>query len=351
MSKINQSNKEIVWGLWQRLNHVTVDELADALATAISPEIAWHGPHPIDEITGVDNLTTNFWQPLRHAFPDLKRTCDIFIGGENLGEYWVTATGYFTGTFANDWLMNKVAIPATREKTYIRFGQFCVLEDGKISESYLILDMLAVLRQGGFQLLPPARGAEGGRVPPPRTNDGVKLLEQDTLVSRQTMQLVMAMISGMRRYDGQNLDSMEQEHYWHPQFRWYGPSGIGTSRSLTEYQEFHQGPWLRAFPDRGVPPDGPGRSMGFVAEGHYAAGGIWDRPYATHSGGYVGLAPTHVHLTIRDFDWWRRDRNLIVENWVSIDMIDMFKQLGIDLLARMQEQYKYSQVGRSRKRK
>ncbi len=216
------------------------------------------------------------------------------------------------------------------------------MEDGKISESYLILYLLALLRQGGFQLLPPARGAEGGRVPPLRTNDGVKLLEQDTLVSRQTMQLVMAMISGMRRYDGQTLDSMEQEHYWRPQFRWYGPSGIGANRSLNEYQEFHQGPWLQAFPDRGV----LGRSIFFVAEGHYAAGGIWGRPHATHSGGYVGLAPTRVHFTIPDFDWWRRDGNLIVENWVSIDMIDLFKQLGVDLLARMQEQYEYRQAGR-----
>ncbi len=335
MSEINQHNKRLVWELWQRLNHVPADELDGTLALAMSPEIAWHGPHPINEITGVDQLVTSFWRPLRRAFPDLKRTCDIFIGGESLGEYWVTATGYFTGTFVNDWL----SIPATREKTYIRFGQFCVLEGGRISESYLIMDLLAVMRQAGFQVLPPARGAEGGRVPPPRTNDGVKLTEQDELVSRQTLQLVMAMVSGLRRYDGQNLASMEQEHYWHPQFRWYGPCGIGTSRSLAEFQEFHQGPWLRAFPDRGVPLEGPGRTMGFVAEGNFAAGGIWDRPYATHTGDFLGCAPTNVHFTIRDFDWWRREENLLVENWIPIDLTDMFRQFGVDLFARMGAQH------------
>jgi hypothetical protein len=206
-----------------------------------------------------------------------------------------------------------------------------------MSESYLILDLLAVMRQAGFQVLPPSRGAEGGRVPPPRTIDGVKLLEQDELESRRTLQLVNAMIGGMRRFDGEKLASMEQEHYWHPQFRWYGPCGIGTSRSLSEYQEFHQGPWLRAFPDRGTSLIGPGRRMGFVAEGMYAAGGIWDWSYATHTGEYLGLAPTGISITVRDFDWWRREGDLLVENWIPIDLIDIFRQLGVDLFERMRD--------------
>ncbi|MEM7346329.1 MAG: ester cyclase [Chloroflexota bacterium] len=331
MSELNQHNKNLVWGLWQRLNHTPPDKLALTLQDAIHPDIAWHGPHPINEIKGADNLVTGFWEPLRRAFPDLKRTCDIFIGGESAGDDWVTATGYFTGTFVEDWL----GIPATGQKTYIRFGQFCVMVDGKMTESYLILDLLAVIRQAGYQLLPPARGAEGGRIPPPRTNDGLILLEQDDLESQRTIQLVMAMATGMRRFDGVNLESMEQEHYWHPQFRWYGPCGIGTSRSLTEYQEFHQGPWLRAFPDRGGPFEGSGRTMGFFGEGMYAAGGIWDRPYATHTGDYLGYAPTGKRLTLRDFDWWRREGDLLVENWVPIDMIHLFYQLGIDLMARL----------------
>ena len=50
----------------------------------------------INQINGVDNLDTGFWQPLRHAFPDLKRTRGVFIGGESAGDDWVTATGYFT---------------------------------------------------------------------------------------------------------------------------------------------------------------------------------------------------------------------------------------------------------------
>lgn len=337
MTQLNQENKATVWECWQRLNHAPVDDYSAIIENAFSPTVAWHGPHPINEISGVENLVSGYWRPLRDAFPDLKRTTDVFIGGESEGEHWVTATGYFTGTFQNDWVMPNTTIAATGNKTYIRFGQFYVMQDGKITESYLILDLLAVLRQCGFQLLPPSRGAVGGRVPPPTTNDGVLLLEQDDVESRKTIQLVNAMAAGMHRFDGTNLDSMEQEHYWHPQFRWYGPCGIGTSRSLTEYQEFHQGPWLRGFPDRGTHDGGDGKIMGFIGEGNYAAGGIWDWKYATHTGEYLGFAPTGKTITIRDFDWWRREENLLVQNWVPIDMIDIFYQLGVDLFDRMKQ--------------
>jgi predicted ester cyclase len=333
MSHNNQQNKQIVWNLWQWLNHASTDDLGNILKGAVHHDVAWHGPHPINQIDGLDNVVADFWEPLRKSFPDLKRTCDVFIGGETLGEDWVTSTGYFTGTFDNDWL----SIPATRQKTYIRYGQFCVMVDSKISESYLILDLLDVMRQAGFQLVRPARGAEGGRVPPPRPNDGVKLFAQDELESQQSSQLVWAMIGGMGRYDRKTLASMEQEHYWHPQFRWYGPSGIGTSRSLVEYQEFHQGPWISAFPDRGGALQGPGRTMGFVAEGMYVAGGIWDRPYATHTGNFLGFKPTGKQFIFRDFDWWRREGDFIVENWVPMDLIHLLLQLDIDIFARLEE--------------
>ena len=45
---------------------------------------------------------------------------------------------------------------------------------------------------------------------------------------------------------------------------------------------------------------GPGRNMGFFGEGLYAAGGIWDRPYATHTGVFMGLEPTGTRITLID---------------------------------------------------
>ena len=198
-NELNQRNKERVWDLWQRMNHVESDGVEDLIRSAFHEDVNWNGPHPINHLEGVEGVIGGLWQPLLQSFPDLKRNTYIFMGGQYAGECSVSATGYLTGTFAEDWL----GIPATGAKTNIRFGEFCFLEDGKIVENYVQLDLLAVMRQVGYQILPPAPGAEGGKVPGPRTGDGVLLTEQDEFESRKSMQLVEAMAQGLRRYGGE----------------------------------------------------------------------------------------------------------------------------------------------------
>jgi hypothetical protein len=39
---------------------------------------------------------------------------------------------------------------------------------------------------------------------------------------------------------------------------------------------------------------------------------------------------------MRVMDFWRREGDLLVENWVFIDMVDLFLQLGVDLFERLQ---------------
>ena len=216
----------------------------------------------------------------------------VFMGGtDSYGDEWVSGCGYLTGTFAQDWL----GIPATHDKTNIGFGQFYVMRDGKIAESYLILDILGVMRQAGFQILPPARGMEGGKIPGPAAGDGILLTEQDELVSRQSLQLTAMAMQGLRRYnrsrDGGDMSRMEHWHYWHPQMCWYGYTGIGATFSMEEFEDFHQRPWLHGFGDRNVSIPG-GRRMGFVGEGLYSAGGIWDVPFSINHGDYLGYPAT-----------------------------------------------------------
>ena len=334
---INQKNKEIVWDFWQRMNHVAFDDIPTLVYTKMHDDIAWFGPQPINELKGVEAVISGYWQPLYRSFPDLKRTCNVFMGGESCGEDWVSACGYLSGTFAQDWL----GIPATGRKTHIHFGQFCRMEEGKIVENYLILDVLSVMRQAGFQVIRPARGAEGGKVLPPATEDGVLLIEQDELETCKSRQLVSAMVQGMMRFDGENLSSMEMVNYWHQKMHWYGPTGIGSCFSLEEFEEFHQRPWLEAFPVR-VPPGSvdQGRTIGIkngeiLAEGKYASLGVWDNPFGIHKGDFFGVPATGKTVTYRDFDWYRREGDYLVQNWIPMDLIDIFMQLGIDLFERM----------------
>jgi predicted ester cyclase len=339
-NSINQKNKEIVWDFWQRMNHVRFDDFQNIVKARMHAEVAWFGPQPINDLEGVDTVIANYWQPLYQSFPDLKRTCNVFMGGESCGEEWVSACGYLTGTFVRDWL----GIPATGRKTHIHFGQFYRLEMEKIVESYLILDVLSVIRQAGFQVMPPARGAEGGKVLPPATEDGVLLTDQDALETRKSRQLVATMIQGMMRYNGMDLSSMEMANYWHPKMHWYGPTGIGSCFSLEEFEDFHQRPWLEAFPFR-VPPDSieKGRTIGIkngeiLAEGKYASLGVWNSPFGIHKGDFFGIPATDKTVTYRDFDWYRRDGDYLVQNWVPLDLIDIFLQVGVDLFERMFQQ-------------
>ena len=162
----NQKNKAIVWDYWQRMNNAQPSEIKSICGRAFDKDVNWNGSQPFNQIIGVDKLISEFWEPLLKAFPDIQRIPHILLGGMSANEEWVSGYGYLSGTFVNDWL----GIPATGKKTNINFGQFFVMRDEKIVESYVIFDILSVMKQAGFQVLPPALGQEGGKVLKPREN-------------------------------------------------------------------------------------------------------------------------------------------------------------------------------------
>ena len=333
----NQKNKAIVWNYWQRMNSARLQEIPKICKKVFHKNVNWNGSQPLNQIRGVDSVITQFWEPLLNSFPDIKRVPHILIGGLSENEEWISGYGYFTGTFVHDWL----GIPATGKKTHINFGQFFVMREEKIVESYVIFDMLSVMKQAGFQVLPPAYGQEGGKVLKPNSN-GILLTEQDDLESRKTLQLIDAMASSMGWYnrsrDMENMETMQHHHFWHPDFHWMGPTGIGSSHTIEDYKDFHQRPWVLGFGDREINEKPGGRFMGFYGEGQFGALGIWDSKFSVHHGEYQGVPATKKMMTLRDFDWYRREGDLLVQNWIPIDLIDLFLQMDIDLFDRMHRQ-------------
>ncbi len=318
----SSENTQLVWDFWQQLSGGNSLHLETIVRSHVHADISWNGPHPINHLQGTGSLIADFWVPLFHSFPDLQRRTDVFIGGQFGGHDWVCATGYFTGTFAQDWL----DIPATAKKTNIRFGEYCRVSNGLIDETYLIIDILDVLRQAGIQLLPSSRGEEG-LVPGPATGDGVLLKDQDEVETKKSLALVEAMIAGLRSYDHVNLSSMNMAKFWHPEMKWYGPSGIGTTYGLKGFEDSHQRPFLEAFPDRRG-----GDHKARIADGNYVATAGWPSVRATHASEYLGVAATNKQIGMRVMDLWHREGDLLSENWVFIDLIDLFLQFGIDLL-------------------
>jgi hypothetical protein len=53
--------------------------------------------------------------------------------------------------------------------------------------------------------------------------------------------------------------------------------------------------------------------------------------------GWLGIAPSGQEITMRSLDFWRVEGELIRENWVLVDLLDVYEQLGVDVFARLRE--------------
>ena len=322
-----QSEKIAYVGALASLAQSPAGQWPEVFRRLYHPDIAWHGPHPINAHQGSQEVLAAFWQPFLHAFPDVERRDDIIISGTFKGGSWVGATGHYTGTFANEWL----GIPATGGVLNVRYGEFSRLVGGRVCEVYLILDILDVLRQAGrWPVGLPKSPGMADRVPGPATRDGVVLSPHDAHQGTQSLALVEAMIAGLMSYDRFTLESMGMERFWHPQMMWYGPAGIGASRALKGFQDVHQRAFLKAFPDR-IGGDHKAR----IGEGAYVGSAGWPSVRATHLGPWLGVPATERRISMRVMDFWRREDNLLRENWVFIDQLDLLLQMDFDVMARL----------------
>jgi predicted ester cyclase len=227
----------------------------------------------------------------------------------------------------------------------MRFAEGHELREGKIAKSYVFIDFLDLMRQAGYWPIAPSLGREM-RWLPPMTHDGVILTPQDNAVSRSSIERVLSMHAALGKFRGQlptreALDEMEMVKHWHPNFMWMGPAGIGTTRGLKGFEDYHQIPFLTAFPDRG------GSDIGHfirIGDGHYAVTGGWGYLQATHTGNdYMGMPPTGKRIKFRVMDFYRCDDETIVENWIPWDVPHMLLQMGVDVFGRMQHQFRQNQ--------
>jgi predicted ester cyclase len=129
---------------------------------------------------------------------------------------------------------------------------------------------------------------------------------------------------------------MELPRFWSSQMNWYGPAGIGTARGIQGFREHHQIPFLAAMPDRGQADDD--LTFHFFGDGNYAAVTGWpDMVQSITHCGWLGIAPAGQKVSMRSLDFWRLEDGKIRENWVLLDMIDIYAQLGVDVFARMRQ--------------
>ena len=332
MSDMNQQNKQLVWQYWQGLNNGSVAEL---FFSTMHPQVCWHGFEPLRHLLGATEIWAQFWQPLCKAIPDLTRRPYHFIGGHYADEKfasgdWVCGTGDFVGTFAHDWSLGSILIPANGQSVHFRFGEFCKVEASTIKEIRIIIDLPELLQQTGIILFPPNYGRDLW-IPGPQAGDGLCFEKQDLLESQKTSDLVTAMIfGGLNKYDGQDQASQGLERFWHPHMVWHGPVGIGSAYGLAEFKQNAQGPIVHAFPDR--------RGVGHqarIADGRFAASTSWPSLVGTHVNQFMDWPPTGQRVGWNIMDFWKREDDKLLENWVLIDLIGAARESGVDLLTKL----------------
>lgn len=304
-----------------------------AMRTVFASDAVIKLAHPFGTLHGPDAFYDAAYAPLLASFPDLERRDHIVMAGTTPeGADWVGCGGYYTGTFTQQFL----DIPATRHQASMRFHEFYRFENGKVTEFQGLWDIPELMMQAGAWPMAPTLGREW-HVPGPATCDGIVPGPHEEAQSQQTCQHIIDMLEAMKRHPSQGgPEVMEMPKYWHNRMSWYGPSGIGTARGIDGFRKWHQIPFLAGMPDRGQYLDEI--EYHFFGDGNYAAVTGWpDMAQSITHDGWLGIAPVNKKITMRSLDFWRVEHGKIRENWVMVDLLDMYAQIGVDVFRRLRD--------------
>ncbi|MBO9411952.1 MULTISPECIES: ester cyclase [unclassified Ruegeria] len=342
MSDPHTQHKTLIAPIRAAMYDFTETGVRQALAKVSAPDTLFRLCHPFGDSTGSDAFYETAYKALLDAWPDLERRDYIVMAGpDEHGADWVGCGGYYTGTFTGPWL----DIPPTGHQVTMRFHEFYRISDGQIVEMQALWDIPEVMMQANAWPMAPSLGREW-HVPGPATQDGLVPGPYDAAKGQQTCQHIIDMLDHLKKHPSEGgPEVMEMEKFWHPRMNWYGPSGIGTGRGMAGFRNWHQIPFLNGMPDRGQYVDDI--TYHFFGDGDYAAVTGWPNMIqtVTHDG-WMGIAPSGKRITMRSLDFWRVEKGKIRENWVLVDLLDAYRQLGVDVFARLREFNKARNMGR-----
>lgn len=307
--------------------------LSDALASMMSVNADVHMCHPFGDIKGPSAWFTACFEPLLLAIPDLERRELVVVAGTtDAGQHWVGTCGNYMGKFVAPWM----GIAPTGRLAHMRYHEFYRIEDGEVVEVQAIWDIPELMMQAQQWPMAPQLG-DRLCTPSPMTQDGLRIRDDFVGQGAQTQAHVLAMLNDMCKHPSEGgPEVMNLSTYWHPRFNWYGPAGIGVGRGVQGFRDWHQIPFLRAMPDRALDPSG--LTSHWVAQGNYVCETGWPNMRLTLStGGWLGLAPTGQKIQLRSLDFWRMQEGLIRENWVLVDLLDVYHQVGLDVFERLSD--------------
>ena len=337
--KIARQNRAVVQPFLSALLDFEETNVRAQLNALLAPDAVIHMCHPFGDLKP-DAFYDQCFAPLIKAMPDVERRDTIHVNGQTPeGDDWIGCCGSYVGTFAAPFL----DIPPTGHLAHMRFHEFYRIVGGEVTEVQAIWDIPELMMQANAWPMAPSLGREW-HTPAPITQDGLVDATDSTDRSEACQKHVLDMLTALIRHPMEPVEAMELERFWHPKMTWYGPAGIGTARGISGFRNWHQIPFLNAMPDRGQFPDET--SFHFFAEGDYVAVTGWPDMVQTVSGsGWMGIAPNGQKISMRSLDFWRLDGDKIRENWVMVDLLDVYRQMGVDVFARLREFNKARNMG------
>jgi len=311
----------------------TVSAVLDRFTTS---DWHWRGMHPFHEQRGAAAVAEQFWTPLMTSMTRLQRRPDIFMAGLNeIDGYkgrWVVQMGHLMGLFDRPWL----GIRPTGKIVMLRFAEFNRIEDGRIAETAMFIDIPHLMIQAGQNPFPPQTGAMLVQ-PGPMTHEGLMYDPQPPEQGQRTLGAINAMINnpGAKFH---NIDEAARlQRVWHDDMIWWGPAGIGATYTIPRYLRQHCEPFDDALRE-GYRFNG---HLCRMAEGHFGGFFGWANLTLTNAGGYLGMTAGPGPSEMRVVDLYREQDGKLAENWIFIDILHYLNLQGLDVLGRMADIARY----------
>ena len=331
----NIKNKKNIKVLLKKIVESDSQNLEKSINNAYHEDAKLKCFHPINNISGTEDIYHKLWLPLKNSFPDLERRDSLIVGGSFQGKVFVSTISLLTGTYKQAWL----GIPVNNKTIHLRICEVHQIKDEKIVESHILIDVVDFIRQAGFWPFNKSNGAEGLWTTP-ITGDGTAFENLDKKLSISSLEQALTMQRSLNikpecdanadhDYVRNKLMNHPQKEFWHEKMMWYGPSGIGTARGLEGFVNHHQLPFRMTFRDRDYWKIGHYVELG---DGNYSMTAGWHSIDAIHgSKDWLGYEGTGKSVTMRVMDFYHHHEGLIRENWVPIDIAHILFQIDIDI--------------------
>ena len=331
-----QAEKQLVRVYHDELALAAPDSVVSILQRYTAPDWHWRGMHPFHEQFGAQAVADVFWTPYLTAMTRVQRRSDIFMAGLNeidgFKGRWVVEMGHLMALFDKPYL----GIQPTGKIAMLRFAEFNRVEDGRIVETAMFVDLLHLMAQAGQFPLPPQTGAQLVQ-PGPMTHQGVMHERQDPALGERSLAAINALLGNPKSNELGITEGERLQRVWHDDMIWWGPGGIGASYTIPRYLKQHSEPFS----------DGLHTGYNFnghlcrMAEGNFGGFFGWANLTVFNSGGYLGMTKGPGPSEMRVVDLYRVQDGKLAENWIFIDILNYLAIQGLDVLGRMQRIREY----------